>query len=201
MASKTLIANMSLAHCGVTSRIGDVDTENTNEAINVRLFFEHCRDLILTSRPWPFANQQFILQNLGVPPDEWAFRYKFPTNCSLAQFIVNPGVRTPGTDQSIPFKVAKLTDGYGKVILCDQDGAILEGNVLVDDVTLWDAPATQALALCIGAHIAMPLRVDPKIVSYVQNQFSNWLAEASSHAMREGKEDKEPQSQFQTARA
>lgn len=198
--SKTLICNMALASVGVTARIQDVDNEISNEANNCRLFYDHLVELLHETCEWPFAMREVQLVDLETPPDEWAFRYKYPVDCKLAIKIKNPALRTPGTDGKIPFEVRDLTDGYGKVILCDAEDAILVYNKLITDPALYNSSFVQALSMGLGSHLAMPLRVDPNITKYVQGQFSNWLAEAVNFKQREQREDVEPDSEMQTVR-
>lgn len=203
---KTQISNMMLAHCGITGQIDDVDNEDTNEAINCRLFFDHVRGILLETREWPFALRRDPLALQGAPTvgadtTEWAYRYKYPTNCKLALRILNPAVRTPATGQKIPFKIVDLRDGYGKAILTDQADAVLEYNHDEDDVSKFSSSFVSALALGGASHIVMPLRVDPNISNQVRSQFSNWLAEASNLVSREQQEDNEPDSEFQSVRS
>lgn len=199
--SKSLICNMALGHCGVVARIEDVDNEFSNEAIVCKLYFDHITEVLHETCAWPFATRREELADLGTPPDDWAYRYKYPTDCKLAQKIVNPAARTPGTDRKIPFEVIDLDDAYGKAILTDQPDAILQFNRLTTDVTLWSSSFVQAHSMGMAAHIAMPLRVDTNIVRYVGAQFSNWLAEAVNLKQRERQDDPEPQSEFATTRA
>lgn len=202
MSSKDEICNMACASIGINSRIVGVDTEKSNEAIQCRLWFDHIRKLLLEVKHWPdFAGKSVVLQDLGSPPTHWTFRYKYPTDCRYAIRIVNPGIRTPGRGQKIPFKVMRLDDAYGKAILCDEAEAELEYNVDVTDTTLFSATFTQAMIMGLAAHIAMPLRVSPDIVSSAQKQFNGWLTEAALLVEREQQEDPEADSEFVTVRS
>ena len=198
--SKAIICNMALAHVGVTARIQDVDNENSNEAINCRLFYDHIVDLLLETCLWPFAERDFTLADVGSPPPEWAKRYKYPVDCKYAAFIKNPALRTPGTDGKIPFIVKDLHDGYGKCILTDLEDAILVGNYIVTDPNKFSSSFVQAGAMGLASHVAMPLRVDANITKFVQAQFTNWLAEAVNFKQREQRDDPEPNSEMQTVR-
>lgn len=199
--SKTIISNMALAHCGINARIQDVDNEKSNEANQCRLFFDHIVELVLEACPWPFATRRVVLQNLGSPPDEWAFRYKYPADCKLAIKIVNPSARTETNSQRIPFEIVDEEDGYGQCILTDQDDAVLKCNKLILDPGRFTASFAQAVAMGLGAHIATPLRVDPSITKVVQNNFNGWLAEAVNFKQREQQEDVEPDSEYVGARS
>jgi hypothetical protein len=202
VSTKDEICNMACASIGINSRIVGVDTEKSNEAIQCRLWFDHIRKLLLEVKYWPdFAGKSVILQDLGTPPTNWLFRYKYPADCRYAIRIVNPGTRTPRADQKIPFKVLRTDDSYGKAILCDEADAELEYNTDVTDPTLFSATFTQAFIMALAAHIAMPLRVSPDIMGNAQKQFTGWLAEAAQFSNREQQDDREPDSELISVRS
>lgn len=200
--SKNIISNMALAACGVNESIDDVDNENTNAAIQCRLFYDHIIALLHGVCEWDFAltEEQLVPVDYAQTNNLWRFTYKYPTDCKLALRIQNPAVRTPGQDQQIPFKVRNLTGGYGKVIMTDMENAVLEYNTLITDPALFNPQFAQAASLGIGAHIAAPLRVDPSLMKLVQGNFSGWLAEAVNTKQREQTDDSEPDSEFITTR-
>lgn len=198
---KTSICNMALGHIGVISRIQDVENENSAEAAACRLYYDQCLDLLLEMRPWACAERQAALQDIGDPPDEWGYRYMYPNTCKLAVKIVNPSLRNAGRGYKIKFKVVSADPDYGRAILTDQEEAILLYNHAIDDPALFDATFIQAFTLFLAQHIAMPLRVDPKITQYVAGQAAIWINDAAAKSMGESEPDDHPESEFQTARA
>lgn len=215
VTSKTTICNQAIAMIGYAGRIGDVDTENTPAANACRLFFDQIRDIVLESRPWPFATRRWTLESIGIDntlyAGDWAYRYKKPADCILACKLINPFGRTinmlqdPFTGSVLllkkpSFRIVDQESEYGDAILCDLDNAILEGNVRVTDPNRFSNSCNHAIAMGIAAHVGMPLRVDAKIIANVQKQFSDWLAEASNLAMREQTDDPEQPSEFQSVR-
>lgn len=201
--SKTQVCNMALAHVGVAATISDVDTETSTEAENCRLFYDHCRDVLLQAKPWGFATEQVTLSKLtGTPPSGWAYWYMYPNFCVRANFIVNPATRIPTREQKIPFKVVRVptASGYGKAILTDQDGAILEFNRGITDENVFSPTFVQALSLFLATHISQPLRVNANITKLTQELFSVWNSEAAALDMAEAQDDAEQQSQFVNAR-
>lgn len=200
VTSKTQICNMTLGSIGVNARIGDVDTEVSPEAIACRLFYDQVGAQLLEVRPWPFATKRGALVDLGTPPADWGYRYKYPTDCALAVKIINPYMRTEGTDKKIPFKVINLSDAYGKAILCDIQDAELEYNETITDESLFSFSYVQAYVMGLAAPVGMTLRVDKSIVDNASKQFSGWLEEASLHVMRERQEDPFPISELESAR-
>lgn len=200
--SKNVIANMALGHCCIGTSIDDVDNEISNEAIQCRRFYDHVVKLLHGVCEWDFALVEvpLVIVDYVQTNQQWAYVYKYPVDCELAVRIQNPAVRTPGEDQQIPFKVKNFAGGYGKVILCDLEDAVLEYNTLVADENLWNANFAQADALGLAAHIGGPLRVDPRIMQGVNGNFSGWLAEAVNKKQREQTDDSEPQSDYVTVR-
>lgn len=200
-ATTALIYNMALGHCGVTKRIQDPVLDTSNEASNCRLFADHVRGLIIEACPWPFITERVELQDLGTPPDGWFYRYKYPATCKRINRIINPATRLISpSSPPIPYAIKKTSDSYGKAIVCDQQNAILEFNEDVDDPALFTSTFSQAYAIGLGAHIAMPLRVDAKIAGPLMNAFNGWLAEAAAQAMREQQDDSEALSSMETGR-
>lgn len=199
--SKTLIGNMALANCGITGRLQDIDNENTNEAINLRLFYDHVLAMILESRPWPFVTRKLVLASLGNPPAEWAFRYKYPSNCRYIHGIINPRDRTPLPKDKIPYVVQDIDDGYGKCIMTDMEGATILFNLDDTDVSKFTAAFVEAFALGLSSHIAMPLRVDANVQAGLSSKFTGWLAEAANLAQREQQDEQEPESEYVDVRS
>lgn len=198
--SLTTIFNMAIGHCFISETVDDPD-ENSNVAIQCRKFFDQVKNMLLEVCPWPFATKRAPLVLTGTAYSGWQFSYKYPADCLLASYIVNPAVRTPAAGMRIPFRVVNDPVGYGKLIMTDMPEAELEYNILVEDVNLFNYTFIQALALGLAAHISGPLRCNADIVKSLQNQFSNWLAEAVNFKLREGQEDREPDSEFLAARS
>lgn len=199
-ASKSLICNMALAHCGITKRIQDVDNERSNEAINCRLFYDHIVDLLLETCEWGFAKTETTLALSDATPSQWAYAYVYPADCKLALRIQNPSVRTEGTEQKIPFKVVTNANKDGKLILTDMEDAILEHNMPVTNPALFSTSFVQAVALGVGAHVASPLRVDANLAKNLSQQFQNWLSEAVNLQQREQRDDIDPVSELERMR-
>lgn len=199
-SSKTEICNQALAHIGITKRIADIETENSKAADNCRLFFDTARDVLLEMQPWSFAEREVTLQSVGSPPTSWAYRYKYPNFCARANKIVNPNDRTPSQGKKIAFKVRDYDDAYGKVVLTDQENAVLQYNHKITDVSLYPPSFSYALSLFLASNISTPMRADPKITTTVNQLFNTWLIEAGIKPYQERQEDVEPASQFVSIR-
>lgn len=213
--SKTAICRQALSMIGINTPLGDVDNEFTAQANACRLFFDQVRDIVLETRPWPFATRRWALQDIGTTGTlwtDWAYRYKKPADCILAVRIVNPYGRAinllhdPFSSSALlmkkpPFRIVDQETEYGDAILCDLNDATLEGNFRVTDPNRFSNSANHAIAMGVAAHVAYPLRVSADIASKAETMFSNWLAEAANLAMREQTDDPEAPSEYQSARA
>lgn len=119
------ICNMALSYIGATP-IEDIG-EDSKEAAECRLWYDYSRLQALRAYNWAFARKRLTLAAHGDdPPNEWAFRYQYPSDCVAARWIVNPllgtgrnspilfnnldrDVRELNTD-AIPFEVEMSTD-------------------------------------------------------------------------------------------
>ena len=199
--TKTTICNMTLSHCGIATYISDIETDNSNEAIQCRLWYEPCRDMLLEMTPWSFAEREVAPSNLGDPPDAWGYRYLYPNNFKRINHIVDPYQRVPKTvEDKIPYKIQDYPDNAGKIILCDVEDAIINGNYWVTNEGLFTATYAQMLSLFIATNVVTPLRVDANIAARIDKKWATWLSEAQVQSKAERQDDPLPDSEYVTAR-
>jgi len=202
----TELANMALGHVGIGLSIGTLETENSQEAIACRRYFDHCRDVLYRMRRWPFAARLTTLSDLGVTGTNydgiWLYRYNYPNFAMRINKIVNPAQRSPNTNaDKIKFEIAsKDTGSLGKVILCDQDSAIADYNYLIDDVSVWDAEFVENFTTYLAVRISPSLKCDANLVKEVKAQWKEFLTNCMTTIDSESEPDGERPSQFQTIR-
>lgn len=202
--TKTQICNMTVSHCGISSPIRDIENDTSVQAVQCRLFFDTCVELLLEMLPWSFAEEEFTLTNLGNPPSGWGYRYAYPNNCKRVNKIVNPAVRSAqDLADKIPFKIVNINDseGAGKAILTDQKDAKIEGNRLITDTNLFSSTFVMALSLFIASHIVTSLRVKQSMVDSVNKKWATWLSEAQTQDKAERQDDTPADSEFVSARS
>lgn len=82
-------ANMALLHLGISKSIGSF-TENSNEARALNTFYDTTNEWLLRNYKWPFAtgfvNLALVETN---PTDEWAYSYRYPTDCLFFRRVLN----------------------------------------------------------------------------------------------------------------
>jgi hypothetical protein len=207
--SDVQICNMALAHCGISLLIADLE-ENSNQAELCGLFYAPTRDKVLQAMPWPFARNYAPLQDLGNPPQNWGFRYLYPTDCLKFRNIVNNGYvpSLPGfypgyhAGHSVclpvrtPFQVGLASDASSKVIYANVANAQGEYTVRITDVTLFPQAFVNALAWALAAELAIPLTTDMQRAQLAQNQYLSALLEAGADLLNEGEDGPQPESDF-----
>lgn len=184
---------MALSRIGQSQIIQSM-TEKSEAARKCNLFFEQCRDAVLSDFPWPFATKFQALADIGSPPTNWSYRYRYPQDCLMARRIVVPGIRNPAEKLEIPYQIAYAEDG--RVILTDQPEAELEYTVQVTDTGFFDPIFVSALAYKVATEIAMPLANKPDIAQSMANAYLAELSRAEARAFNEGMDDQDPLNEF-----
>jgi hypothetical protein len=156
MATKTEIANLALSHLGIGKEIADLDNEKSQEAVTMRRFYEQTRDAVLRDFPWPFATRFAALALVADPPtetEEWAFSYRYPTDCLMMRRIQIGSARVDTNQSRIVFKTGR--DDQGQLIYTDEEEAKIEYTFREEDPQRYPADFQLAFSLRL-AHYAAP---------------------------------------------
>jgi hypothetical protein len=94
IAASTRIINQALSRIGVSKQIGNIVTEQSNEANVARLHYSDDVDQTLRDFPWPFATHYATLARIAGPspvasPD-WLYSYRRPSDCVFERRICLP---------------------------------------------------------------------------------------------------------------
>lgn len=132
---------MALGKIGVSKRLSNVDTDQTNEAIQCRLYFDGALDRALGELPWKFATRTATLTDIGTPPDRWGHRYRLPDDCVSARTVPFPVLGTSDAgayyvDQVPPYLAASLIKGAPFEIVEDENGGALALCTDLENATL-----------------------------------------------------------------
>lgn len=199
MASETDICNLALMDIGVSDGIANLATEESKAARVCRRLYEATRDHALQEFPWSFATRRVALALLTTdPPTNWAYAYRFPSDCIQPQGLVVSGTRTPRATQKIPFEVAG--DSSGRVIYTDLVDAELLYTARIEDTTLFEPMFVTALAALLASRIAMPMSVKPELAANAGKAYVNILHNAAAHSMNQSQPGVEPDSEFVSVR-
>lgn len=212
MAKSVLdVWNMALGMIGISKQVADVN-EQSNEARQCRLYFDNVRDLVLEEADWPFAERYVALQDIGSPPSDWSYRYRYPNDCIKARRLATSDQITTGQrlfltleewtrfydSPKYPFRV--VDDQAGKAIVTDLQNAVLVYTGAVDNLALWPMSALMALAACLATYIANPLAAQKDMAKDASRAYETLISKAIARQFNEGEEKPEPESEFTAAR-
>lgn len=205
MASKNSICNLALSNIGISQFVTTIATEQSNEAVVCRQWYDICVEAALRDFDWNFARkrQTLALLTQDPPEGEWDFVYALPAECLAARRLAVPGNRNPTRAQRIPFEIAigMDSDVDTEVLYTDLEDAVLIYTRRIVDPTLFDAQFVVALSYFLAAHIAMPLSVAPKLADQAQVYYQRSKSSARKSDFNEGTPDQEPDSETAAARA
>ncbi|SNS15859.1 hypothetical protein [Pseudomonas segetis] len=197
MASVVQICNIALSRIGQTQFIDSL-TEQSKAAELCDLHYDACREEVLQAAPWPFAEARVYLADIGSPPVNWLYRYRYPTDCLQAQYISLPGMRMPSTELRPKFKVINASGG--RAIVADMPQAELVYTVSVEDTTYFPPLFVSALAWRVAAELAMGLQARPENYAAAMQNYSRVIDQAQAQAFNESDEDELPESEFVSVR-
>lgn len=197
MASVVQICNMALTRIGQSQVINSID-EQSLAAELCSLHYEDARDAVLRDFDWPFAEARVYLADIGSPPMNWCYRYRYPTDCIKARRIAIPGNENPRSDDRIPFKI--IHAGGGRAIITNQPQAELVYTTKVEDTTYFDPLFVSALAWRLASEIAMGLQARPENYQAAQQQYLFAVGQAEAVALAEEQRMPLPESEFISVR-
>lgn len=171
-SSEVEIANLALSHAGAGGPIASL-TEASVEARECRLHYAACRDLLLRSHQWNFAQRQAALADTGTTVNGWAYQYQWP-----ADALDIHHVRAGGYDSTaiiwanetlpaslgttvlyppVPFSIGVSTDGTARTVLTDAYQAYASYTASVSIVTIFDPLFTDALSWLLASRVVQRL--------------------------------------------
>lgn len=152
MSSRTEIANLAISHLGQGKEIANIDSERSAEAATMRRYFDIVVENTLKDFDYSFSNVTEVLNLVEESPnDEWAYSYRFPTDCIKPLRILS-GIRNDSRQSRIPYKIGK--DSVGKLIYCDTEDAELEYTQRVTDTSRYPADFVLAVSFLLAAMAA-----------------------------------------------
>jgi len=181
--SSVQICNMGLSHIGAKGSIESLD-EASREAQVCKLWFDWSRNQVLEDFNWPFARKRQTLALLTeAAPDEWSYKYAYPSDAVKARWIVNPVGKEA---DAIPFTVETVIDGSSKCILTDLENASLIYTFDQTDPALFSSKFIDALSYRVASNIAFQITGDPELSKQVFQIYQQVLRSAGGSAAQEG---------------
>lgn len=207
---KVGICNMAIGNLGISRFIGNLDTEQSNEARVCRVFYDQARDKVLEEMPWSFARAYADLQDIGTPPSKWAYRYRYPANCLFVRAVTPRGSFPQVEDYFNPylleyinrdqFEIVEDQANNALAICTDIPEALLTFTMRISSIPMYSALFNDALAWCLASYIASPLSAQPSMAQAAGQAYTAALLKAAGRDLNQCREPKEKESEFIAAR-
>lgn len=203
MATKTELANMAISHLGVGKEIANLDTEQSEEAVACRRFFDTARDATLRDFPWPFATK---IASLGLIEDlssndteEYNYSYRYPSDC-LDIRRIKSGIRNDTHQSRVRYKILK--DSAARIIYTDEQNAEAEYTEKVTDPSFYPPDFQLAFSFRLAAYIAPRLaKGDPfNLRKQAMDMYYVEISRARAASENEEQKDELPYSEFERSR-
>lgn len=188
MADIMTIWNMALGWLGART-IASQD-ENTQEAVQCRLFWDSARRQTLRDYPWNFAQRRAWLAEIPVP-EGWELQYRhayaLPQDCVKAARVLEEGRRE--TRFVLGYDPAQ---GRG-VLLSSAVSALLCYTADMPDISLGDDNFAHVLARRLAALAAVPLlKNNQSKVQELEQLYRAAIPNAVEADAGEGREEEKP---------
>lgn len=139
------ICNMAMGWLGTRSIAAP--TENSPEARACNKFYGPAREQTLRDHAWNFAEARVVMASIAVPAEypEYSYAYAWPSGCLRVLKVNNA---SGGNEK---FKIARSSDGSGRMILTNAETAVLVYTADVSDPATFDPLYVRALARRLAA--------------------------------------------------
>lgn len=161
--SETAICNQALGKLGAT-KIDNVETGTSIQAIQCRLHYEPTRDALLRSHWWRFASARKELETTDTPDFEWDYAFDLPTDFLAMKSIYenrfsNENLRSYALE--------------GKLLLTNENEMSIRYVKKVTDVSQFDSLFVKVLVLLLADEMIGPLtggdaRIQKKIDTQIE---------------------------------
>lgn len=158
LTSRTQLANLALAKIGAT-QLGNIDTDQTEEARQARLHFDHLRDTLLRQHPWNFGTRYVALSAIATDPlAEWDSAWQLPGDLVRLLRVTHPDdPDTPLTRFSIQGRHLHLSSTD-----IGEDTPVIAYVSSATPVAEYDALFVEAFALRLAAELASSIAQSPQ---------------------------------------
>ena len=129
--TSTDICNLALSYLS-KGKITSMD-DNTEEAAQCKIHYDHARRLLLRQYPWGFAKRTVKLALLAGKEPGWDFAYAYPAGCLAVRYVFDEEGASAKEEHVQDFDTAMLT-GNQKALLTDVELAWCEYTYNVKDV-------------------------------------------------------------------
>lgn len=222
--TQTDVANLALAHCGVSKPIASLATEKSLEGQMCRTFMDIARQYVLREFTWFFSKKQIVPALIASQPTpEWLYAYQYPNDAlRILRFMswrLNNDTRQSRVPYTVmqPVAVGLSTLATPPVSYSETSGLWLYTNWPGTNVSLptiieyifdntnvaqWPPDFVLALSYKLASLLVMTLTSgDPqKYKEDIDAEYTSLISNAKADYLNEEQRPEEPQSEFIRAR-
>lgn len=179
--TSTDICNLALAYLA-KGRITSL-TQQTEEARQCAMHYDHCRRMLLRSYRWGFARRMEKLALSASKLPGWEYVYGYPSNCLSVRFVFSEDDAERKEWNRDEYDVA-VTGGV-KVLCSNIENAWCEYTEDVTEVAKMTEEFTEALARYLAASMAMVITGNAEMMNANYQLMQAALRQAQVEAARE----------------
>lgn len=181
MASDVDIANLALNRigCNTISSFG----EGTRESTVLNAIYNINRVSVLRDFAWSFAMLELQLALLTEVRSKWTYVYAYPSDCINALYIYNSASNEDRN--AIPYEIGVSVTKDKKVLMTNQQNAVLVYTADISNSTLFDTSFVDAFAWKLASELVQPLRSETQLFQVMLNIYKTKIAEAARNSMNE----------------
>lgn len=221
----TQIANLAIAHCGVSKPLADLTTDRSIEAQMCLTWMDTARQTVLQRIPWSFATKQVtpaVVANY--PTNEWMFAYEYPSDALKMTRFMSWRLNNDDRQSRIPYRIMQpvsialsaaqppptipYANQAGLWIYTNWPGVNINLPTVIEytfdnqNVSQWTSPFCWGMSLMLASLIIVPLTSgDPQNKkAAIMADYDKAMGAASEDNANEEQRPQEPQSEFIRAR-
>ena len=179
--TSTDICNLALAYIA-KGRITAL-TQETEEARQCAMHYDHCRRMLLRSYRWGFARRMEKLAVVSAKVPGWDYVYGYPSNCLSVRFVFAEDEAERKEVNKDEFDVA-VVDSV-KVLCTNVEEAWCEYTEDVTEVVKMTEEFVEALARYLAASMAMVITGNEGLMNLNYQLMQAALQQAQVEAARE----------------
>ena len=179
--TSTDICNLALAYLAKGQIISL--SQDTEEARQCAMHYDHCRRLLLRSYRWGFARRTEKLALTASTVPGWDYVYGYPSTCLSVRFVFEKDFASRREFDKEEYEVA-VVDGV-KVLCSNVEQAWCEYTEDVTEVAKMSVEFVEALARYLAASMAMVITGNAEMMNTNYQLMQAVLAQAQTEDARE----------------
>lgn len=180
--TNTDICNLALSYLS-KGRISSVD-DNTEEAAQCKIHYDHCRRMLLRQYPWGFAKRTVKLAQLHDTVPGWEYVYAYPAECLCVRYLFEEDNAATKEKDWNEYDTIMVSSNQ-RALATDIELAWCEYTYNVKDVDMYPDEFVDALAHFMASSMAMVLTGSAAIQQTEYQLFQNCIEAAKTYSAQE----------------